>query len=85
MRRHDDVRSHLSQVADLLVSHFHENLNDEVDRFRRVAVNLQHTDKKLNTFLLTPGKTAPPSERILYCDAFCFVTSGVFVKFIQIL
>lgn len=31
---------HLSQVADLLVSHFHKNLNDEVDCLGRVAVDL---------------------------------------------
>lgn len=35
-------KSHLPQVTDLLVSHLHKNLNDEVDGLRRVAVNLQN-------------------------------------------
>lgn len=31
----------LSEVTDLLMSHFNKNLNDEVDRLRRVAINLR--------------------------------------------
>lgn len=37
--------AHLSQVADLFVSHFHKDLNDEVDSLRRVAVYLSDKNK----------------------------------------
>lgn len=37
--------THLSQVADLFVSHFYKNLNDEVDCLGRVAVNLRNENK----------------------------------------
>lgn len=37
--------THLSQVTDLLVSHFHKDFDDEVDRLRRVAVDLSNRSK----------------------------------------
>lgn len=40
--------THLSQVADLLVRHLHEDLDDEVDGLRRVAVHLGDQKKKTN-------------------------------------
>lgn len=43
----------LSEVTDLLVSHFNENLNDEVDRLGRVAVNLHKKKEKVDK--MTPA------------------------------
>lgn len=34
------IMTDLSEVTDLLMSHFNKNLNDEVDGLRRVAINL---------------------------------------------
>lgn len=41
------ISTDLSEVTDLLMSHFHKNLNDEVDGLRRVAVNLHKKKVKI--------------------------------------
>lgn len=56
------ISTDLSEVTDLLMSHFHKNLNDEVDGLRRVAINLQKKKKgkdKVNK--TTPAGILVPS------------------------
>lgn len=44
----------LSEVTDLLMSHFNKHLNDEVDGLRRVAVNL-HRKRQEKVTKTTPA------------------------------